>query len=112
MDVGEKPSAADLAFARQYAILSNASFLLAASAVLLLSASTTSADGGGLSLEAVGGALVAPWTLALLCCLEVAKVALSKRLSGHTAVFTLPLYVNPVRGDLSKGPLLKRTVLR
>ena len=54
----------------------------------------------------------APWMLALLCFLEIAKVAFSKRLSGHTTVFSLPHYINPVRGDLSKGPLLKRTVLR
>ena len=108
MDVTDRLSA-DLAFARHYAILSNV-FFLAASAVLL-SAVTTSAE-GGISVEAAGDVLSAPWMLALLFFLEIAKVAFSKRLSGHTSVFSLPHYINPVRGDLSRGPLLKRTVLR
>ena len=72
MDVTDRLSA-DLAFARQYAILSNV-FFLAASAVLL-SAVTTSAD-GGISVEAAGGVLVAPWMLALLCFLEIAKIVI------------------------------------
>ena len=108
MDVADRLSA-DLAFARNYAILSNV-FFLAASAVLL--SAVTASAGGGISVEAAGDVLAAPWMLALLCFLEIAKVAFSKRLSGHTTVFSLPHYINPVRGDLSKGPLLKRTVLR
>ena len=108
MDVSGTQST-DLAFARHYTILSNV-FFLAAGAVLL-SAVTTSAN-VGISLEAAGDVLVAPWMLALLCFLEIAKVAFSKRLSGHTTVFSLPHYINPVRGDISKGPLLKKTVLR
>ena len=107
MDVGDRLSS-DLAFARHYVIFSNV-FFLAASAVLL-SAVTASAN-GGISLEAAGDVLAAPWMLALLCFLEIAKVAFSKRLSGHTTVFALPHYINPVRGDLSKGPWLKKTVL-
>jgi hypothetical protein len=104
----EDGRAADLAFARYYAIHSNV-FCLAATGILL---SSLTAEENGVAAEAVGKTIVSPWALVILAVFEVTKVIISKRLSSHPGVFSLPPSSNPVRGDPTKGPLLRRIVLR
>ncbi len=110
MDIADEGRrAADLAFARIYAI--NFCVLAVAAAAVLLSVLV--GDGaGGLSTENFGRLVVSPTTLVVLFGLEIVKVVLAKKLSTHPHVFSLPAFSNPVRGDPTRGPWLRRIVLR
>ena len=66
----------------------------------------------GGDLAQFGLFLINPATLTCLFALEVFKIFLAKRISGHRRAFSLPQYSNPIRGDPSKGPVLRRTVLK
>lgn len=60
----------------------------------------------------LGIALYRPSSLMWLILAELLKITVAKKMSGYSEVFSLPQYTNPVRGDPSKGPLLRRLVLR
>lgn len=64
------------------------------------------------SAQSVGLFLNQPSFVFGLLFAELFKVFVAKRYSGHLTAFSLPQYANPVRGDPSKGPFLRRTVLR
>lgn len=92
----------DLSFGRSYTRISFCFHLI------ILSYLSLTAE----NLTQCGSFLVSPLFLTSLLLCEVAKIYASKRLSGHFRAFSLPHYGNAIRGDPSKGPLLKRTVLR
>lgn len=56
--------------------------------------------------------LTQPNFLLGLFAVEIFNVFLAKRLTGHERALSLPVYSNAVRGDPSKGPILRRVVLR
>ncbi len=62
--------------------------------------------------EDLGALVCSPAFLCALAAAVLAWVVLAKRLSGHGRALSLPEYCDPVRGDPSRGPLLRRLVLR
>lgn len=59
------------------------------------------------------GKVLASWPCALtLFTAEWLKLIISKYASGHASVLSLPFVANPVKGDPTKGTLLRRIILR
>lgn len=93
-------------FTKTYSYLSSLPFL-AVPLVLYLTSGLAS-----LRPEKLGVLLSSLPCLLALVCYEFFKVGVSKQISGHAPSLSLPLYTNAVRGDPSKGPYLRRIVLR
>lgn len=72
----------------------------------------TAAAVAGVGVTQAGLLLSWPPFVAALAAAAVLNVAAAKRISGHAKALSLPVLANPVRGDPSKGPFLRRTVLR
>ena len=96
----------ELKFAQTYSYLSTLPFLAVPLSLYLTSGHSS------LKPENFGLFLTSSSSLLSLFVYELFKVGVAKWFSGHSPSLSLPLYTNAVRGDPSKGPYLRRFVLR
>ncbi len=102
MTVMQEHLVEDLSFGRLYGF----------GAVVMHGCLISVALGMGMSVNEFGRLVASTEFVCSLALAVFACTLAAKTLSGHGSVLTPPKYVDPVRGDASRGPMLRRTVLR
>lgn len=81
---------------------------LAVMAILTISDQISTPD----ALAEFTQVLLSPLFLTIHIMLVLSAIYLAKRASGHKRSLALPHHTKPIRGDPTKGPIIRRTVLR